>query len=109
MIACNATDEARGQALAPRGALRDEASIDTAISTTRLPSPSAATSQVFNRMRPPRARQACDTNGGPGIRQTGETRCERVGAAGRARPREKAPPSSPNRMAHPAGARSTTD
>ena len=31
-------------------ALRDDASIDTAISITRLPSPNAATSHVFSRM-----------------------------------------------------------
>ena len=32
-------------------ALRDDASIDSAISTTRLPRPSAATSQVLSRIR----------------------------------------------------------
>src|SRR5688572_8813458 len=35
-------------------ALRDEASIETAINTTRLPRPSAATIHVFSRMSPPR-------------------------------------------------------
>ena len=37
-------------------ALRDEASIESAISTTRLPSPRAATSQVFSRMNQPPSR-----------------------------------------------------